>query len=66
MVPLDWIVKRILEAQAAAPVEAAVASRLENELNATMRERALRNAELADLARQLIAATNLPEPSHED
>ena len=66
MLPLDWIAKRILEAQAAAPVEAAVALRLENELTATMGERALRNAELAELARQLIAATNPPEPSHED
>lgn len=63
---MDWIAKRILEAQAAAPVEAVVASRLEKELNGTMRERALRNAELADLARQLIAAAAAPEPNHED
>jgi hypothetical protein len=63
---LDWIAKRILEAEAAAPVEAAVASRLEKELNETMRERALRNAELADLARHLIAAADPPEPNHED
>ena len=63
---MDWIAKRIAEAQAAAPVEAAVASHLEEELNATMRERALRNAEFADLARQLIAATEPPEPDHED
>jgi hypothetical protein len=66
MVPLDWITKRVREAQQAAPVEAAVASRLEKELNETMRERALKNAELADLARQLIAATEPPEPNHED
>ena len=57
---------RVREAQEAAPVKAAVASRLEKELNETMRERALRNAELADLARQLIAATESPEPNHED
>jgi hypothetical protein len=63
---LDWIAKRILEAQATAPVEAAVALRLKRELNETMRERALRNAELADLARQLIAAADPPEPNHED
>jgi hypothetical protein len=55
---LDWIAKRILEAQTAAPVDAAVASHLETELTGTMRERALRNAELADLARVLIAATD--------
>jgi hypothetical protein len=63
---LDWIAKRILEAQAAAPVEPVAASRLEKELNGTMRERALRNAELADLARQLIAAAAPPEPNHEN
>ena len=57
---MDWIAKRILEAQTAAPVEAGVASRLETELTGTMRERALRNAELADLARVLIAANDPP------
>ncbi len=46
------------EAQAATPVGEAVASRLEEELAGTMRERALRNAELAALARALIAATD--------
>ena len=54
---MDWIAKRILEAQTAAPVDAAVAAHLETELTGTMRERALRNAELADLAKQLLAAT---------
>jgi len=54
---LDWIAKRIAEAQEAAPVEATAVSLLEAELNQTMRERGLRNAELADLARRLIAAT---------
>jgi hypothetical protein len=63
---LDWIAQRILEAQAAAPVEAAVASRLERDLNGTICERALRNAELVELARQLIAAADPPEPTHED
>jgi hypothetical protein len=63
---LDWIAKRILEAQAATPVEVAVAWRLEKELNETMRERALRNAELTELARHLIAAAGPPEPNHED
>jgi hypothetical protein len=63
---LDWIAKRVLEAQTAVPVEAAVATRLEKELNETMRERALRNAELVDLARHLIAAADPPERNHED
>ena len=63
---MDWIAKRILEAQADAPVDAAVAARLENELNETMRERSLRNAELADLAKELIIAADPPEPNHED
>jgi hypothetical protein len=63
---LDWIAKRILEAQAAAPAEASVASRLQKELTETMRERALRNAELVDLARQLIAMADPPGPNHED
>jgi hypothetical protein len=66
MVPLDWITKRVREALEAAPVEAAVASHLEKELNETVRERALTRAELADLAKQLIAATEPPEPNHED
>jgi hypothetical protein len=55
---LDWIAKRILQAQASTPVGEAVASRLKKELTATIRERALRNAELAALARDLIAATD--------
>jgi hypothetical protein len=58
---VDWIAKRIMEAQTAAPVDAVVASRLETELTGTMRERALRNAELADLARALIAASDPPK-----
>jgi hypothetical protein len=55
---LNWIAKRIREAQAAAPVGEAVASRLEKELAGTIRERALRNTELAELARELLAATD--------
>jgi len=62
---MDWIAKRILEAQTAAPVDAAVAARLETQLTGTMRERALRSAELADLARELLAATEGPEPEGE-
>jgi hypothetical protein len=58
---LDWIAKRILEAQTAAPVDAAVASRLGTELTEMMRERALPNAELANLARALIAANDPPK-----
>jgi hypothetical protein len=58
---LDWIARRILEARTARPVEEAVASRLKTELIGTMRERALRNAELADLARALIAASDPPK-----
>ena len=38
----------------------AVAARLEGKLGGTMRERALRNAELAELARDLIAVSDAP------
>jgi len=55
---LDWIVKRIREAQIATPVGEIIASRLEEELAGTMRERSLRNSELAALARALIAAAS--------
>jgi hypothetical protein len=57
---LDWIANRIAEAKAAAPVSEAVAARLEGKLGGTMRERALRNAELAELARDLIAVSDAP------
>lgn len=60
-VPLDWIVKRVAEAKTAAPIADAAAVRLERELPGTMRERALRNAELAELARELIAAAEPPK-----
>jgi hypothetical protein len=60
-IPVDWIAKRIQEARAAAPVGDAVAARLEKELTETMRERSLRNAELADLAKALIAASDPPK-----
>ncbi|HTV31204.1 MAG TPA: hypothetical protein VMF32_25950 [Xanthobacteraceae bacterium] len=63
---MDWIAKRIAEAQTAAPVEVEVVSCLEGELGATLRERALTKAELADLAKQLIAAAEPPDPAHED
>ena len=59
---MDWIANRIAEAKAAAPVSGAVAARLEGELGGTMRERALRNAELAELARDLIAVSDAPLP----
>ncbi len=52
---MEWIAKRIREAQAAVPVAAPVAACLEQELAGIIRERALRAAELADLARELIA-----------
>jgi hypothetical protein len=65
-IALDRITKRIEEAKAAAPVGEAVAARLETELTGTMRERALRNAELADLARELIAACEEPEEAHRE
>jgi hypothetical protein len=58
---LDWIAKRVQEVQAATPVREAVASRLEEELAGTMRERSLRTAELAALARALITATDPAE-----
>ena len=48
------------EAQEAAPVDAAVAAHLEKELTGKMRERAVRRAELAELARILIAASGPP------
>lgn len=63
---MDWIAKRIAEAQTVVPVEADVVSCLEDELGATLRERALTRAELADLAKQLIAAAEPPDPAHED
>jgi hypothetical protein len=64
--PVDWIAKRIAEAQEAAPVEAAVGSRLEKQLNGAMHERTLTKSELAGLAKELIVATALPEPDHEN
>jgi hypothetical protein len=59
--PLNWIVPHILEAQKAAPVGATVAAHLEQALTGTMRERALRGAELAELARALIGASERPK-----
>ena len=58
---MDWIAKRIQEAKTAAPVGDVVASQLERHLIGTMRESALRGAELAQLARDLIAATDPTE-----
>jgi hypothetical protein len=57
---LDWIAKRIQRASEAARVGAEIAARLEQELGGPMRERALRGAELAELADELIAKT-VPE-----
>lgn len=59
--PLDWIAKRIQEAQQATPVRETVASLLQEQLTGKMRERALRGTELAELAKKLIAATEPPE-----
>jgi hypothetical protein len=60
-VPLDWIAKRVAEAKTAAPIADAAATRLEQKLAGTMRERTLRNAEFAELARELIAAAEPPK-----
>jgi hypothetical protein len=57
---LDWIAKRIQEAQKTAPVGATTAAFLERQLTGALRDRALRGAELAELARELIAATAPP------
>jgi hypothetical protein len=57
---LDWIAKRIAEARTAVPVGASVAARLQQELAERMRERAFRNLELADLARDLLSAAEPP------
>ncbi|WP_315766936.1 MULTISPECIES: hypothetical protein [unclassified Bradyrhizobium] len=62
----DWIAKRIAEAQAAAPVGTDVVLRVEEELTAAMRERALTKAELAELANHLIRATESTESDRED
>jgi hypothetical protein len=58
---VDWIAKRIAEAKTTAPVVEGVAARVEAQLLGTMRERALRNSEFADLARDLLAAIE-PQP----
>lgn len=58
---MDWIGKRIEEARAGAPVADGVAAHLQGELYGPMRERALRAAELAELARALIAASEPPK-----
>jgi hypothetical protein len=57
---LDWITKRIQEAQETAPVDDAAASLLQRQLAGTMCERALRGTELAELAKDLIAAPEKP------
>jgi hypothetical protein len=61
MLPMDWIAKRIREARTVTPVADAVAVRLEKELKETLCERSLRNAEFADLAKALIAASEPPK-----
>jgi hypothetical protein len=53
---LDWIAKRIQEAQQVAPTGEAVATLLQQQLAATMRERAWARSEYADFANELIAA----------
>lgn len=55
---MEWFIKCLAEAKTAAPVAEAVVARLETEVAGTMRERALRPAELAEVARGLISASH--------
>jgi hypothetical protein len=55
-----WITARVAEALKTSPVADAVASAIEEQLKGTMRERALRPAELTELAKSLLAAVTKP------
>jgi hypothetical protein len=56
--PADWITTIVSAALETSPVAAAVTTEIEKQLNGTMRERALRAAEIAELAKNLLAAVN--------
>jgi hypothetical protein len=58
---MDWIEKRIHEAQNASPISDAVASLLEARLEGVMHERTLHSAELNEIAGKLITATDSVE-----
>jgi hypothetical protein len=60
--PMDatWVAKRVNEAAKASPVSDTVVTAIEDELNGTMRERALRPGELTELAKRLLAAVSVP------
>jgi hypothetical protein len=51
----DWIGKRVDAAQHVSPVEDKIAATLKRHLSGPMRERPLRQAELANLAKELLA-----------
>lgn len=56
----DWITKRIDEARKGCPVPEAVALAIKAQLQGTMREHALRPAELTALAKSLLDEDNTP------
>jgi hypothetical protein len=56
----DWVTTRVNGARKALPVSDAVATAIKDQLNGTMRERALRPGELAEVAATLLAAVNNP------
>ena len=56
----DWVAKRVETAHIAYPVADAVILTIKTQLKETMRERALRPAELATLAKTLLDAMNNP------
>jgi len=57
----DWITKRVDAAQQSSPVNGAIVSEVIGQLRGTMRERPLRPAELATLAKELLAAPADPD-----
>lgn len=56
----DWIAKRLDTAREACPVADAIALTIKAQLRGTMRERALRPAELTALAKILLDEANNP------
>lgn len=56
----DWISKRVDTAREACPVADAIALAIKAQLQGTMRERALRSAELTALAKTLLDEVNNP------
>jgi hypothetical protein len=56
----DWVTTRVNGARKALSVSDAVTTAIKDQLNGTMRERALRPGELTELAKTLLAAVNNP------